>query len=143
MRPLLADMPGSDHAGHLSTAEPPAGWVLYDGACGVCSRWVTSWGPTLRRRGLAIAPLQSPWVQERTGLPPSDLLSNIRLLQPDGQLLTGPEVYRYLLRRIWWTYPVYLLSKVPGLNYLFDWGYRTFARHRTRISATCGIPPTN
>lgn len=135
----MKDPPGQPAP--LSPAEPSGGWVLYDGDCGVCSRWVTSWGPTLRRRGLAIAPLQSPWVQERTGLPSADLLSNIRLLLPSGQLLAGPEVYRHLLRQVWWTYPVYLLSKVPGLNYLFDWSYRTFARHRTQISATCGIPP--
>jgi predicted DCC family thiol-disulfide oxidoreductase YuxK len=125
---------------HRSAGEPPAGWVLYDADCGVCSRWVPSWEPTLQRRGLAIAPLQSPWVQERTGLPPADLLSDIRLLQPSGRLLSGPEVYRYMMRRIWWTYPLYLLSNVPGLSQLFDWAYRTFARHRMRISASCDSP---
>jgi predicted DCC family thiol-disulfide oxidoreductase YuxK len=124
-----------------SETEPPAGWVLYDGDCGVCSRWVPSWGPTLQRRGLAIAPLQSAWVRERTGLLPADLLSDIQLLQPGGQLLSGPDVYRYMMRRIWWTYPLYLLSKLPGLSQLFDWAYRTFARHRMRISAGCGWPP--
>lgn len=123
-----------------SVGEPPGGWVLYDGDCGVCSRWVQSWGPTLQRRGLDIAPLQSAWVQERTGLPPAELLSDIRLLQPSGQLLAGAEVYRYMMRRIWWAYPLYLLSKVPGLSPLFEWGYRTFARHRMRISAGCGLP---
>lgn len=122
-------------------AEPPAGWVLYDGDCGVCSRWVPSWAPTLRRRGLAIAPLQSPWVEERTGLSPAALLSDIRLLQPSGQLLAGADVYRYIMRRIWWAYPLYLLSRVAGLSQLFEWAYRTFARHRFRISATCGLPP--
>ena len=123
-----------------STVDPSGGWVLYDGECGVCSRWVTSWGPALQRRGLAIAPLQSAWVEERTGLPPADLLSDIRLLQPSGVLLSGPDVYRYLMRRIWWTYPLYLLSNVPGLSQLFEWAYRTFARHRMRISASCSLP---
>jgi predicted DCC family thiol-disulfide oxidoreductase YuxK len=120
--------------------EPRAGWVLYDGDCGICSRWVTSWGPALQRRGLAIAPLQTPWVQERTGLPVADLVSSIRLLQPNGQLLAGPEVYRYILQRTWWGFPLYLLSRVPGFSQLFDWAYRTFARHRIRISASCGLP---
>ncbi len=97
-------------------------------------------GPTLRRRGLGIAPLQSAWVQERTGLPPAELLNDIRLLPPSGQLLAGAEVYRYMMRRMWWAYPLYLLSKVPGLSQLFEWGYRTFARHRMRISTSCGLP---
>jgi predicted DCC family thiol-disulfide oxidoreductase YuxK len=125
---------------HSSASEPAAGWVLYDADCGVCSRWVPSWGPTLQQRGLAIAPLQSAWVQERTGLALADLQSDIRLLQPNGQLLSGAEVYRYMMRRIWWAYPLYLLSNVPGLSQVFEWAYRTFARHRMRISASCGLP---
>ena len=114
--------------------------MLYDGDCGVCSRWVPAWGPMLRRRGLAIAPLQSAWVQERIGLPAADLLSDIQFLQPNGRLLSGAEVYRYLMRRIWWAYPLYLLSRLPGLSQVFEWAYRTFARHRMRISAGCAFP---
>ncbi len=43
------------------TKQPPAikGWVLYDGDCGFCSSWVPRWTNVLRRRGIAIAPLQS------------------------------------------------------------------------------------
>jgi predicted DCC family thiol-disulfide oxidoreductase YuxK len=117
------------------------GWVLFDAGCGICSRWVPSWEPTLNRLGLAIAPLQSSWVQERTGMTPGDLLTDIRLLRPDGSLLSGADVYRFVMRRMWWTYPLYLLSEIPGLRGLFDWGYRKFARHRMQISDSCGLPP--
>ena len=106
----------------------------------MCSRWVPAWAPTLGRLGLAVAPLQSPWVEQRTGLASEALVSDIRLLHPDGNMLTGAEVYRYLMRRLWWAYPFYLLSRVPLLSAAFDWGYRTFARHRGRISAACGLP---
>jgi predicted DCC family thiol-disulfide oxidoreductase YuxK len=122
------------------SVEPREGWVLFDGACGICSRWVPFWAPTLRRLGLDIAPLQTDWVRERTGLGSDELLSDLRLLRPDGRLVSGPEVYRYVMQRIWWAYPLYLLSKVPGLRQIFDWSYRTFARHRLRISSTCGLP---
>jgi predicted DCC family thiol-disulfide oxidoreductase YuxK len=47
--------------------DPVVGRVLYDAACGVCSRWVPFWAPTLRRIGLDVAPLQATWVGERTG----------------------------------------------------------------------------
>lgn len=122
------------------TEQPREGWVLFDGACGVCSRWVPFWGPTLRRLGLEIAPLQSEWVQQRTGLASDELTRDLRLLRRDGSLISGPEVYRYVMRRIWWAYPLYLLSEAPGLRRLFNWSYRTFARHRLQISSTCGLP---
>jgi len=35
------------------------GWVLYDGACGFCSRWAPLWERALAKRGFLIAPLQS------------------------------------------------------------------------------------
>lgn len=122
-------------------ASSVVGWVLYDAACGVCSRWVPFWAPTLCRIGVGTAPLQSPWVLERTGLPVEVLLRDIRLLHADGRLTSGAEVYRYVMRRRWWAYPLYLLSILPVVRQLFDTAYRTFARHRLRISAVCGLAP--
>jgi predicted DCC family thiol-disulfide oxidoreductase YuxK len=115
-------------------------WVLYDGACGICSRWVPRWSPTLARLGLDVAPLQSPWVADRTGLSQDVLLQDLRLLHRDGSLTSGAEVYREILRRLRWTYPLYLLSVMPGFRQVFNWAYRTFARHRMSISTSCGLP---
>ncbi len=44
------------------------------------------------------------------------------------------------MRRLWWAYPLYLLSSVPGLSRIFDWGYRAFARNRRVISPSCELP---
>ena len=118
-----------------------AGWVLYDASCGICARWVPFWAPTLRRLGLATAPLQAPGVLERTGLTPPELLEDLRLLHADGRMTSGADVYRFVLRRRWWAYPLYLLSVTAGGRQLFDWGYRTFARHRRAVSAACGLGP--
>jgi predicted DCC family thiol-disulfide oxidoreductase YuxK len=125
----------------LGSGKPASGWILYDGACGICSHWVSKYEAMLARLGLAVAPLQSSWVQERTGFAPDILLPDIRLLHTDGSITSGADVYRYVMRRVWWAYPLYLLSVAPGLRNAFDWGYRTFARHRMRISASCGVPP--
>ena len=119
----------------------PVGWVLYDGSCGVCARWVPFWAPMLRRLGLAVAPLQAPWVVERLALSPDAALRDIRLLFRDGRQLQGADVYRHVMRRLWWAYPLYLLAMAPGLRRLFDRGYRAFADHRVRISAACGLRP--
>ena len=124
----------------MPAAEPRTGWVLYDAECGVCNRWVPSWAPALERHGLAVAPLQSSWVEGRTPLPRTELVKEIRLLERSGRLHSGANVYRFLLRRIWWGYPLYLLSRTPGPRQVFDWAYRTFARHRVRISRSCGLP---
>lgn len=119
---------------------PPSGWILYDDSCGLCRRWVPFWEHALRRRGFAIAPLQAAWVQEKLGLDPACLLDDLRLLLADGRQLAGTAAYRHAMRRIWWAWPLYLFSITPGLRRIFDWGYRTFARNRYRLSAACRLP---
>jgi predicted DCC family thiol-disulfide oxidoreductase YuxK len=118
-----------------------AGWVLFDGSCGFCRNWVVYWAPTLRRRGFEIAALQEPWVKERLCAPSEDeLLSDFRLLLSDARQLRGADAYRYLMRRIWWAYPIYLLAVTPILRQVFDWGYRAFADNRYHISRSCRLP---
>lgn len=118
---------------------PAAGWILYDASCGLCRRWVPFWENTLRRRGFGIAPIQEDWVREKLGLPEEKLLDDLRLLLADGTHLAGAEVYRYAMRRIWWTWPLYVFSVLPLGRRVFDWGYRTFARNRYRVSAACRL----
>ena len=115
------------------------GWVVYDADCGICARWVPFWAPTLARLQLGVSALQEPWVAERTGLTPTALLRDIRLLLTDGSQVIGADVYRYVMRRLWWAAPIYLLSVVPGTRRIFDATYRAFAARRHRLSASCGI----
>ena len=115
------------------------GTVLYDDACGFCRRWVPFWAGTLRRRGFDIAPLQSSWATQQLGLPSAELVDDLRLLLPTGTQIQGAEVYRFVMRRIWWAYPFFLLSRVPGLHWLFNYTYRRFARGRHEFSRACGL----
>ncbi len=119
----------------------PAGYILYDDDCGVCRRWFPFWEPTLRKRGFAIASLQTPWVQAQLKAAPDDLLADIRLLFANGDQLRGADVYRYAMRHIGWAYPLYLLASAPLLRNVFDWGYRLFADNRYHVSAACQLPP--
>jgi predicted DCC family thiol-disulfide oxidoreductase YuxK len=120
-------------------------WVLYDGACGFCNRWVPFWKNTLAKRGLGIASLQEPWVVERLralGMPAENLLDDLRILVAEtGEVIPGADAYRFAFRRIWWAWPLYLLSVTPGVRRLFDRGYRTFAENRYRVSKACRITP--
>ena len=122
------------------TAAPSSkGWVLYDDSCGVCRRWVPFWASTLKRRGYRIAPLQAQWVREELKLSDSLLIEDLGLLLSDGCVIRGADVYRHVMRHIWWAYPVYLLASTPGLREIFDQSYRLFARNRFRFSKACGL----
>lgn len=127
------------------TAPAFSAWVLYDGACGFCSRWVPFWKNTLAKRGLGIASLQEPWVAERLssrGVPVENLLDDLRILVAEtGDVIPGADAYRFAFRRIWWARPLYVLSVTPGLRPVFDRGYRAFAENRYRVSKACGIAP--
>jgi predicted DCC family thiol-disulfide oxidoreductase YuxK len=117
----------------------PVGWILYDDSCGICRRWVPFWENTLRARGFEIAPLQADWVRGKLPMSEAERLQDLQLLLANGKVISGAETYRYAMKRIWWAYPVYLLSIAPAGRRLFDAGYRKFARHRHQLSQACGL----
>jgi predicted DCC family thiol-disulfide oxidoreductase YuxK len=98
----------------ISGSSPPSpgpeGWVLYDGSCGICRHWIQSRENLLRRHGFAIAPLQAGWVAERLHLQEDNLLQDVRLLLADGRQIQGPDVYRYLMKRVLWRYPLHSIG---------------------------------
>ncbi len=115
-------------------------WLLYDGGCGMCRQGVSIWRSSLRSRKIGTRPLQDTWVQAQLApLTEEELISDVRLLFRDGQQLRGANVYRYLFKRIWWAYPLYVLSLIPPFNWAFDQLYKLIAANRHKISHTCKI----
>jgi predicted DCC family thiol-disulfide oxidoreductase YuxK len=82
----------------------------------------------------------APWVAEELQLPYEELVADIRLLLANGERYQGADVYRYVMRRIWWAWPLYVLTTLPLLRTLFDAAYRRFADNRYWISRTCHMP---
>ena len=119
--------------------EGTRGWLLYDEECGVCHRVVPRFRETLRKRGFAIAPLQSEWVRERVKISDDEMFDHLRLLLPGGEQVVGADAYRYVMRRVWWSYPIYLISVLPLVWQIVNWCYRTFARNRYWVARTCGL----
>jgi predicted DCC family thiol-disulfide oxidoreductase YuxK len=115
------------------------GVVLYDGACGFCTDWLRHWTPILHRHRYGVDTLQAPWVAQRLGMNVDELLSDIRLIRPDGTLISGADVYLDVMRRVWWAYPLYAVCRLPGFNAVFRNAYRSFARNRYCISGQCSI----
>ena len=114
------------------------GTVLYDGECGFCSRWVPYWADTLRRSGFGVASLQDPRYSRGLDLSSPDSW-DLTLLLPDGRRIFGADAYRYVMRRIWWAYPLYTLAIIPGVRGIFNYGYRRFAQNRYCISRALGL----
>jgi predicted DCC family thiol-disulfide oxidoreductase YuxK len=122
---------------------PSAGWVLYDGSCGVCRSGIHRWSELLQRQGFETRPIQDPWVQEQIACPQDELLKDLQLLLNDGRRLSGADAYRFIIRHIWWAYPLYLLSTLPGLRQLVNQAYRIFANNRHSISKACRLNTPN
>lgn len=118
---------------------PRQGWLLYDDSCGFCRGVIGLGKPILLRLGYDYAPLQSDWLRGHFAIPSSELLRDVRLLLPNGSNLAGTDVYRHIMQRLWWAYPIYLLSCVPGLRQLFDFSYRLIASNRQLVSKACGL----
>jgi predicted DCC family thiol-disulfide oxidoreductase YuxK len=82
-------------------ALPREGWILYDGGCGFCYRWVHLWQKVVGRRGFALKDLQSASAEGSLELPAENLLDDMRVLTRGGKLESGANAYLYVARRIW------------------------------------------
>ena len=122
------------------SAFPREGWILYDGECGFCFRWVHLWKNVVERRGFAVKDLQSAHADGTLHIPQENSLEDIRVLTHCGKLESGADAYLYVARRIWWAWPFYAIFRLPGLYWVLWWGYRLFNRNRYRISRHCPLP---
>lgn len=123
-----------------ATSFPPRGWILYDADCGLCRRTIHIWQSTATRHGFAVKSLQAAQADGTLQLAPENLLDDIRVLTPDGQLISGADAYLHIARKIWWTWPFYAVFSLPGFHWLLARTYRWINRNRYRISGTCALP---
>ena len=120
--------------------QPTAGWVCYDGKCALCLRWVRRGERPLLRYGFGFAPLQTNWVRARLNLSETELLTEMRLLLPDRNVIGGADAVVALARYVWWLWPLWLASLVPGGMPIIRATYRHIARNRHCASGACEIP---
>jgi predicted DCC family thiol-disulfide oxidoreductase YuxK len=115
------------------------GWVFFDRDCSVCTSLARRFRPALEKRGFGLAALQDPRVQSLLALPAAELLQEMRVATSEGKIYGGAQAIDYLSRKIWWAWPLYAASRLPGVSHLLDAGYRWFADHRTCSSGVCAI----
>jgi predicted DCC family thiol-disulfide oxidoreductase YuxK len=106
------------------------GWLFFDADCSFCVKIVRAVGPTLQKRGFALAPLQDPRVGTLLGLSQTELLLEMRLLLSNGQQTGGADAAIALAHEIWWAHPLVWLSKLPAMMQLLRRAYHWIAARR-------------
>jgi predicted DCC family thiol-disulfide oxidoreductase YuxK len=119
---------------------PRRGWILYDGQCGFCSRWVHFWEKTVEPRGFALKDLQSAHAEGMLEMPPENLLEDILILTRQNKFERGADAYLFVARQIWWAWPFYALFSLPGFHWILWQGYGWFNRNRYLVSRHCPLP---
>jgi predicted DCC family thiol-disulfide oxidoreductase YuxK len=118
-------------------------WVFYDGECPLCTGALSRFGSILRRHHFDLAPLQVPWTQKRLGLKPGESLVEMKLLTANGQIYGGADALAQIARRIWWAWPLFALTQIPGTAILLRWIYQRIAANRNCIGNACQLPKQN
>lgn len=108
----------------------PRAWVLYDGDCVLCRKWMARFERTLTLRGFDLAALQSAWVTECLDIPEHELFSRMRVLTREGRDFAGADALVFLARHIWWAWPAYLLAHLPFAMPVLRRAYDFVARRR-------------
>jgi predicted DCC family thiol-disulfide oxidoreductase YuxK len=115
----------------------PAGWVFFDGDCGICTSLARRFRRTLEKRGFALAALQDPRVGVLLGIPREQLLLEMRVLTGRHEIHGGADAIVFLARKIWWAWPLSVAAQLPFARGVLAASYRFIARHRHCSSASC------
>ena len=93
----------------------------------------------MERRGFSTAALEEKGVSDKLTMPYAELVTDIRLLTPNLELVSGANAYLYVTRRIWWAWPFHAIFSLPGFNWLIHAGYQWVARNRHYVSHACRL----
>jgi predicted DCC family thiol-disulfide oxidoreductase YuxK len=119
------------------------GWVFFDRDCPDCTSLARRFRRILEKRGFGLAALQDPRVTALLDLPVGEPLREMRVVTADVKFYRGAQAAMYLASNIWWAWPLYAASKLPGVPFLLDAGYRWFASHRTCVPSACLLSKGN
>jgi predicted DCC family thiol-disulfide oxidoreductase YuxK len=112
--------------------------VLYDGACPLCRREVDFIQRRDRRRRIRFIDIAAAdFAVHSVGIERQQLMERIHGRLPNGQWLTGVEVFRHLYRAIGLGWVVEL-TRWPIVATFLDWLYAAFARRRLKLSSWVG-----
>lgn len=113
--------------------------IYYDDECGVCRGMLRRFGRTLARRRFTFVPLQTPGAARLLGVSDEHLLDEMRVRLDDGAVFGGASAVMAIARHIWWAWPLWALSRLPGAMLLLNAGYQWIARNRHCLNGVCEV----
>ena len=113
------------------------GWLFFDAECEFCIGIARRLVGPMKRRNLALAPLQDPRVGMLLGLSPEELRRAIRFVLADGSHYVGVDAVLAVARELWWTRPLVWIATAPGMLAAMRAGYRWVARRRKCAAEYC------
>jgi predicted DCC family thiol-disulfide oxidoreductase YuxK len=90
--------------------------VFYDADCQFCVNAARRFERVLARRRFELVPLQVPGASAKFAVPDDQLLAEMRLRLRDGRVFGGAAAVVEIARRIWWAWPLWALSRLPGFS---------------------------
>jgi len=114
--------------------------VYYDAECRLCVGLARTFGHALRTRRMQLVPLQTPGVAAVLGIGEDELMTEMRLRLTNGEVLGGADGMVEIARRMWWAWPLWALSRMPGAMRPMRAVYRWIARHRGCTGRVCAMP---
>jgi predicted DCC family thiol-disulfide oxidoreductase YuxK len=111
--------------------------LFFDGDCPLCSREVAFIRRLDRTRRIKLTDIAaSDFDPTALGRDFGELMARIHARLPDGTWLEGVEVFRRIYAAIGLG-PLAALTRVPGLSWLTERAYDTFARNRLSWTGRC------
>ena len=111
--------------------------VFFDGDCPLCKREIRWLQKRDRHQQIEFIDIAvNDFDQAGHGKSYGELMAEIHGRRPDGQWITGVDVFRQLYEAAGFG-PAVRLSRLPLMRQGLDVGYRIFARYRTRLTGRC------
>jgi len=123
----------------ITDKEKSTAGVFYDATCPLCVNSARRFARVLARHRFELVPLQKPGAGAWLGVPDDQLLAEMRLRLPDGKVFGGADAVVEIARRIWWAWPLWSFSRLPGARRPLRAAYRWLARHRSCAKGACEI----
>ncbi|HVV01667.1 MAG TPA: MBOAT family protein, partial [Verrucomicrobiae bacterium] len=95
--------------------------------------------PLLCHHGFETAALQTPWVRDRIEAEGKEMLAEMRLITPSGQIFGGADALIEIAHRIWWARPLSWVLGIPPLRFVSRKAYGWVARNRGCLGGACRI----